>query len=1134
MTNSTPKKIANTSKNHSQTSIAQRFARIVFSLCLVVGLTPTVALADTVTQEESTQSEQSDLEKPLLPEETTTNNVAAEDEQLLSTSELNSNDTSELADANVRNNPHIYVGAKSIQLTQDTSGTKFYQWGTDAPIAYTGTITLLGAGGNARFIVKGSHDIVLGDTEIGNDILNPGDNNAAIDFQLTPGTSSASSTLTIAEGTTSTLQGGTDAPAINVVKGVTLTIKGAGTLDVSGSADCPAIGVSSLTDDEFGSLSFKHTGTVIAKSTAGSPALGDPNPTQSMATGEIIFHSGTTKLSGGSNFENDLMAGFIQIYGGNIQLSHKQPIMYQGYSEDDFENVEVSSLAISGLPAGAQLSKMTIKLNAKTYPAGYFALQYNDRLGGYCVDGFDTVKQDETVYVFFPKAQVKAGGTLSVVSDGQTYEGSLTASNVTGGCSVQLVSRESITDQNPTVSIADVKGDLLLRDDTGTQKQYSTDNGATWRFYEGYFTVTGSATYKWVRITSGKHEIRMRNFTMEDASFLVENSANVELVLIGSNGISALINNPALALGHKATLTISGKGSLGATTHGNAPAIGSKSVGTLGGDSGAASCSANLIIKGGTIVASSTTGAGIGAGWDATLGSISIEGGNVTAYGNTDTHFKPHSAGIGSGPTGTSRVQKISISGGTITAIGNGGTGIGSSSIGTVGTINISGGTITARSQDEGNMPGLGGNCAALTISGGTITASSQSRNDVLFSHKTTITGGTVNGQALRITPPDSGSEAQAQALSSVEDYAIAALSDETSETELVADNFGTAADIAAFAAQIAEDASLADPSANNYQSADTSTMVSNPVNELDEELVPVVFSGLPANTSLSSVDFSIVNVDLVDTPADSNDYGVRDVMTSPEGTLTFYLTYSEAYKRLVLASWGDKTYAGSITYGDGDVMTCALSETDADLFYEGHTFEGGWQCEDDDLAWSTDGASTETKSGGDLTAVRFETPLEGVTVRYATDNGSGFGPWVEDGDIAGELDAPIRSLRVTLDGDNSSGLSVMYRMLLSDGNWTPWAINGEATAITEGAVAKAVQAKIVPSDQVEQLLDNSSNDQAPDQPASTPSTLAPTGDTLMIDILALVLLAAFATIALVVRQRCDKGSLQMSHTNNF
>ena len=1126
MTTTTPNASANATKKRARARIAQRLGHMLLALCLVAGLTPTIALADTAQPATTALSEQPDLVSSTQPADPTQQSEPGDPSAIPAYPDESASAANlvELAAEGTRNNPNVYVGPNVVELTQDGSGARFYQRGSEAPVAYTGTITLLGADGNARFVVKGGHDIVLGDAEIGNSILNPGAGNAAIDFQPASGSSSASSTLTIASGTTTTLKGGTDAPAINVVKGVNLTIEGDGTLDATGSDDCPAIGVSSIGNDEFGNLYFEHTGTVIARGTAGAPALGDPNPTQSMATGTIIFHSGTTKLTGGPNFANDLMAGFIQVYGGNIQLSHKEPVMYQGYAEDEFENVEVTSLAISGLPAGAQISKMTIRLNGMTYPAGYFDLQYNARLGGYCVDGFDTVTADQTVCLLLPKTQVKAGGELSVEANGQTYEGPLVASSATGGCTVKLVSRASITDENPTVSLSSVKDALVLRDDSGTQKQYSTDNGATWRFYEGHFTITGSTSHRGIRITSGRHEVHLRNLIMEDETLLVENSANVDLVLIGTNGINPIYNRPAIALGHQSTLTISGKGSLGASTTGEAPAIGSKNSGTSGGDSGAAGCSASLIIKGGTIVASSTSGAGIGAGSEATLGSISIQGGNVTAYGNTNTARSLFSPGIGSGPSYASRVQSISISGGTVTAIGNGGAGIGSSHLGTVGSITISGGDVTARAQQRDDVPGIGGHCAALTITGGTITASSQSGSGVLSSNKTTITGGTVNGQALRTPVPDTKSAAQAQLLSAAEDHAVMPLADEGADIALAAEGFETAADVAAFAAQVAEDASLADTSADDYVAADIATMVSDPVNELDEELVPVVFSGLPASTSLSSVDFSIVNIDLVDDPTQSEDYGVRDVATSPEGTLTFYLTSGEAYKRLVLASWGGKMYAGTIEQGEGDVMTCALAETDALLFYEGHTFEGGWQCEDDGIAWSTDGASTETRSGGDLTALCFETPLAGVTVRYATDNGSGFGPWAEDGDIAGEMEEPIRSLRVSLAGDAAAGRSVVYRMLLSDGTWTPWAADGEATAVIEGAVAKAVQAKIVPNGQLDEIIADPAADQASDQPSKTASALASTGDARVADMAAALALAMLAAAALLASRRAQRG----------
>ena len=105
-------------------------------------------------------------------------------------------------------------------------------------------------------------------------------------------------------------------------------------------------------------------------------------------------------------------------------------------------------------------------------------------------------------------------------------------------------------------------------------------------------------------------------------------------------------------------------------------------------------------------------GAGIGCGLNISCGNIVIRGGTVTAKGAEDA------AGIGSS---YSSAGSITISGGSITATGGwGGAGIGSGYYGSVGNIEISGGTITATGgvQAAGIGGGQDGAFDNITISG--------------------------------------------------------------------------------------------------------------------------------------------------------------------------------------------------------------------------------------------------------------------------------------------------------------------------------------------------------------------------------------------------------------------------------
>ncbi len=122
----------------------------------------------------------------------------------------------------------------------------------------------------------------------------------------------------------------------------------------------------------------------------------------------------------------------------------------------------------------------------------------------------------------------------------------------------------------------------------------------------------------------------------------------------------------------------------------------------------------------GALIATGADGnAGIGGNNGSNGGTITINGGDVTAQASQ------FAAGIGGGETGGDGT--ITINGGTVTAkntywgIAFGSAGIGGNGEG--GTIVITGGTVTA---DGGKGPGIGGSKnSRVIVSGGTVTASS-------------------------------------------------------------------------------------------------------------------------------------------------------------------------------------------------------------------------------------------------------------------------------------------------------------------------------------------------------------------------------------------------------------------------
>lgn len=410
----------------------------------------------------------------------------------------------------------------------------------------------------------------------------------------------------------------------------------------------------------------------------------------------------------------------------------------------------------------------------------------------------------------------------------------------------------------------------------------------------------------------------------------------------------------------------------------------------------------------------------------------------------------------------------LAITGGVIDAKATGGyfgAAIGSGRYGSLKSISITGGVISAHVGETTNTNAIGagnkGSVDEVSISGGTIEA------DRIGATKTVITGGTINGVVQKPATPSARTLADAP--------------------------------------------------------SDDATR-SGAVNEAGEAVVPVTFSGLPAGVPLSDMDFGVVNIDLVDVPSGGDDYGVRDVMTSDEGTLTFYLTSAEAYKRLALVSCDGQMLQGVCEYTDDGSggMNCALEPTDALLFYQGHTFEAGWLCEDAGIPWATDGASSEAGDGSALTALRFESPVAGLSVEYAVDNGAGFGESVADGDIAGEMDSPIQAVRVSLSGEAADGLSVRYRVYSAQAGWSPWMADGQE-ADSDGNAVTAIQSMLVPAGQDVPGPSDADKTESTDQAASAterPDSLANTGDGSTSVILLGLLVGVLSSIMLAVAIR--------------
>ena len=145
-----------------------------------------------------------------------------------------------------------------------------------------------------------------------------------------------------------------------------------------------------------------------------------------------------------------------------------------------------------------------------------------------------------------------------------------------------------------------------------------------------------------------------------------------------------------------------------------------------------------------------TYGAGIGSGYGQNAGTVTINGGVVTATGN-------EAAGIGGGSAGTG--GDIVINRGSVTASSiNSGAGIGGggNSNGNCGTVTINGGEVVATGADGAGIGGGGSNGAGgvITITGGTVVATGNGSaagiggSDRGDGATVTITGGHVTATA--------------------------------------------------------------------------------------------------------------------------------------------------------------------------------------------------------------------------------------------------------------------------------------------------------------------------------------------------------------------------------------------------
>lgn len=278
---------------------------------------------------------------------------------------------------------------------------------------------------------------------------------------------------------------------------------------------------------------------------------------------------------------------------------------------------------------------------------------------------------------------------------------------------------EALTDEQKTEVTGTELFESLFDYFNGMVNTLAAENGVKYLDARGTeqtannVTVVDRSTKEWRNgwyVASGSVTISKRVTVSGDVRLILEDGA----VLTINSGIQVQDDDPDPNNGSANKLTIyaqSDKENMGTLT-----ATGENGAGIGGGDWENAG---TITINGGSVTATGGYyGAGIGGGDQGFGGTVTINGGSVAATGGEVA------AGIGCGQGGSG--GNITIHGGSITATGsNEAAGIGSGASGSYGNITINGGTVTATGGQEaaGIGSGIQGSGDNITINGGTVKA---------------------------------------------------------------------------------------------------------------------------------------------------------------------------------------------------------------------------------------------------------------------------------------------------------------------------------------------------------------------------------------------------------------------------
>lgn len=341
----------------------------------------------------------------------------------------------------------------------------------------------------------------------------------------------------------------------------------------------------------------------------------------------------------------------------------------------------------------------------------------------------------------------------------------------------------------------------------------------------------------------------------------------------------------------------------------------------------------------------------IGGNGTDTAGSITINGGNITATGKSDSGA--YGAAIGTGCYSTSgstdSTMAITINGGIVTAEATGG----GAAIGTGyrtggGTITINGGTINATSNGDGAAIGTGytGNGGTISINGGTVQATSNNSGAAIGVGDSgtlgtvNITGGQITAAALNRKASESGA-----AIGCGYFYKTGGEINISGGTINITAGYQNGIGYGHYKSSTSGSSSITititgGSICNPYQMGGT------PVNDSSVSVykTKVDLSGVSGIAANQAVSGSITSCD---------DYGFNDVYTDDDTCLYLYLPAGET-----TATFDGNTFKGTVSTGDGNVLTASDAAKDPVSYIDKtgveYTTKYYTEVTEDTSAWTT------------------------------------------------------------------------------------------------------------------------------------------------------------------------------------